>query len=131
MTAEQIIFNKLANGKTITDLGKHKINIGGIEIHYRLKNFPKANPDKFPFNINPNSLGAKFELFICGNEDCYYLLPVDKIKEMHFHPAAYQDKRYPKITIITIDSTRNKVTYASPSISLDITPYKNITLPQS
>lgn len=128
MTPEQIIFQKLADGKTITDLGKHKVMIGTSKIHYRFKSFPKANPDKFPFNINPNSVDAEFELFICGSEHKYYLIPIDILKMMYSHPNAYPDRHHPNIRVITIDSFRDKVTYAKPSISLDLTPYKNKSL---
>lgn len=128
MTPKQIIFHKLAEGQTITDLGRNKVMIGDIRIHYRFKSFPKQNLDKFPFNINPNSLDTQFELFICGSEHLYYLIPVDVLRMMYSHPNAYPDRHHPNIRIITIDTSKNKVTYAKPSISLDLAPYKNKSL---
>jgi len=128
MTSEQIIFQKIANGQPIILLGKHKVMLGSHEVHYRFKSFPKKNPNKFPFNINPNSVNAQFELFICGSEYIYYLIPIDVLKMMYKHPDAYPDRLHPKITIITIDSYLDTVTYARPSISLDLTPYKNKSL---
>lgn len=128
MTPEQIIFQKLAEGMPISNLGKHKVMIGTSKIHYRFKSIPRANHHKFPFNINPNSVDADFELFICGNEHKYYLIPIEKLEMMYSHPNAYPDRHHPNIRIITIDSLKDKVTYAKPSISLDLTPYKNKSL---
>lgn len=128
MTTEQITFNKIANGNSITELGKHKVFICGKDIHYRFKTNPKTNPNRFPFNINPNSLTSQLELFICGNENTYYLVPTEMLKEMYNHPNAYRDKLHPDITIITINISNDTVTYGRPSLNKHLSAYKNITL---
>ena len=125
MTPEQIIFQKLANGKSTYDFGKHKVNVAGKTIHWRKKSFPRKNPSKFPFNINPNSLSADYELFICGDEKNYFLLPKELVKMMNSHPNAYPDRRNPGYTIITIDIRYSEAVYASPSIALNLMSYKN------
>lgn len=125
MTPEQIIFQKLADGKTIIDIGNHKVKIGDKVVYWRRKGFPQSGSPKFPYNINPNSLSADFALYICGDEQNYFLLPIAFIKMMNSHPNAYPDNRNPGYTIITIDIRDLDVLYARPSIRLDLRPYKN------
>src|SRR5947209_4003869 len=49
----------------------------------------------FSFNLNPATLRADYELWICGDPKVYYLLPITRIREMYHHPDAYIDNHHP------------------------------------
>jgi hypothetical protein len=83
----------------------------------------------FSFNINPATLRADYELWICGNERSYYLLPVAVVREMYEHPDAYPDSRYPEIRVVSVDTDGHRAVFARGGESLDLRQYLNGVLP--
>ena len=125
MNTIEIVLKKIAGTAVIKNIGKNKVEIDGYTIHYRLKNYDKSFSSKFPFNINLNSINADFELWICGSDSSYYLVPIEKIESMYWHPMAYVDKHHPNIRALTVNNWNDEVIYASPSVKFDLKPYKN------
>jgi hypothetical protein len=78
---------------------------------------------KYKFNINPNTLKADYELWICGDADHWYLIPIKLVKQMYDHPNAYIDRHHPEIRVVGVDPDCHRATYARPSTKLDISPY--------
>ena len=128
MNTIEIVLKKIAGTAEIKNIGKNKVEIDGYTIHYRLKNHDKSFSSKYPFNINLNSINADFELWICGSDTSYYLVPIEKIESMYWHPMAYVDKHHPNIRALTVNNWNDEVIYASPSVKFDLKPYKNIEL---
>ena len=78
---------------------------------------------KFKFNINPNTLKADYELWICGTANQWYLIPIKLIQRMYNHPEAYIDRHHPEIRVVGVYTDKHQAAYAKPSIKLDIKPY--------
>lgn len=77
----------------------------------------------FSFNINPATLRADYELWICGSQEFYYLLPRHLLNLMYTHPSAYVDKRHPNIRVVSLDVQRHHAKFARGAASADIRPY--------
>jgi hypothetical protein len=77
----------------------------------------------FSFNINPATLRADYELWICGSPDLYYLLPKSVIRSMYEHPAAYVDQLHPEIRVVSVDAENHRATFARGGEGLDLRPY--------
>lgn len=74
-------------------------------------------PGKFKFNINPNTLSADYELWVCGSVAIYYLMPVAFIRDIYEHPNSYIDHFYPQIRIVSVDANVHTVTYAAGGVN--------------
>ena len=83
----------------------------------------------YSFNINPATLKADYELWICGASDTYYLLPIAVVKSMYEHPDAYVDAHHPEIRVVSIDTASHRATYAAGGQSLDLTTCYQADLP--
>ena len=86
---------KIANGKSIKHKNKSIVEINGISIHCRYASGSGVEEqEKYPFNINPNTLTAQYELWVCATSDWYYIIPIDVIKSIYDDPDTYVNK-YP------------------------------------
>jgi len=63
---------KVANGASIVSAGNAKARIGKAVVHVRFCSRNLSAPGKFKFNINPNTLSADYELWVCGSAARYY-----------------------------------------------------------
>ncbi len=113
-------FESIAPGETPRKCGREMYHINGSMIHAR---YCAPGPGNYKFNLNPNTLRADYELWICGSAEHWYLIPVDVIRNMYEHPAAYPDKHHPDIRVVTVDACTHSVGYAAPSITLDLGAY--------
>lgn len=73
---ENAALAKIANGATVASAGNAKARIGKSVVHVRYCSRNLSAPDKFKFNINPNTLSADYELWVCGSAALYYLMPI-------------------------------------------------------
>lgn len=64
-------------------------------------------PPYYKFNINPNTLSADYELWICGSAGVWYLVPIDLIGRIYSDPAAYPDHRHPEIRVVSLNTKRS------------------------
>lgn len=85
----------------------------------------------FSFNINPATLRADHELWICGTPEWYYLLPIDVVSSIYLHRDGYVDRRHPKIRVVSINTTNHRATYSSGGQSMDLTQHYRATLCQA
>ncbi len=128
--AKYRVLEKIADGQLILDAGRAKKRIGVEVVHYRWNSIDRNRPEHFKFNINNNTLTANWELWICGSEDLYYLLPIEVIKEMYHDPDSYADNTHSSqnIKVVSVNTSNNTVTYASGSKQIDIKAYRDSTL---
>jgi hypothetical protein len=105
-----------------------KIRIGKNIIHVRFCSTPRRRPTIYRFNINPNTLRADFELWICGDQKTYYLTPTQIIEDIYSDPDAYQDYHNEGIKVVAVYTDSNYVRYARGGKSLNLKPYLRGTL---
>jgi hypothetical protein len=119
------VFDLISPGKIAVKCGREMYRLQGVVIHAR---FCASGAGNYKFNINHNTLHADYEVWICGSKDHWYLIPIDSIRNMYNHPAAYPDNHHPGIRVVSVDATTHLAGYASPSIKLDLTPYFQASL---
>lgn len=113
----------IANEANISSLGRAKYQVGNLVVHVR---FCSQNPrawGKFKFNINPNTLTANYELWICGSASLYYLMPISFVRGIYDNPTTYEDRRHPGIKVVSVDTTSHTVTYASGGVNANLRQY--------
>lgn len=104
-------------------LGKAKYSFGQRSVHVRFCSTNSRAPTRFKFNINPNSLSAEYEVWICGSVRCYYLVPRDVVEVMYCHSAAYPDRAHPGIRVLSVDVHRHVVRFARDTAPIDLRPF--------
>lgn len=120
------VLSAISAGASAVMYGREIYRLGSTTVHARYCSSGSGN--YYKFNINPNTLRADFELWICGSRDHYYLIPMSVIEDMYKHPTAYPDNHHPKIRVVTVDQYVHSARYASPSITRDLSPYFRATL---
>jgi len=82
---------------------------------------------KYPFNINNASLAADFEVYVCGADKLYYVIPVELLRRMHSDPSAMPDYTHPGLTIIDVHPSKEIIVYGTGGKSIKVSEYKNLT----
>ena len=118
----------VAGTHCVKSVGNAKYRINNAVVHVRFCATGLARPSHYKFNINPNTLSADYELWICGSRQIYYLIPIAAIKQLYSHRSAYVDGHHPKIRAVSIDVHNHLVKYASPGLSMDLKKYLQGTL---
>lgn len=114
---KEMVLRSLSRSQTFRWIGKAECRIDGATIHVRYCTRSAK------FNINPTTLAADYELWICGGEAHWYLLPKSVVRALHDHPRAYPDKRNPGYTVVSVNALCHRADYAAPGITLDLSPY--------
>lgn len=120
---------KVAKGATITPAGRAKFRIGKLVVHIRYCSPNASAPEKFRFNVNPNTLSADYELWVCGNATIYYLIPISLMQGIYDNPNSYVDRMHPEIRVVSVDAHSHTVTYATGGVSSSLRGYLCATLP--
>ncbi|GJQ60959.1 MAG: hypothetical protein SCALA702_00120 [Melioribacteraceae bacterium] len=107
----------------IKQIKKSNYYIDGIHYHTRLKSRPSSG-SKYPFNINPGTLAAEFEILLFGEHNWAYIVPIKVLENMYEHPEAYIDNHHPNIRIYTMDAVSGEATYAKGGLKIDFSNYK-------
>jgi len=113
------VCESIASGSTPHECRKDLYRLRGVTVHPRYC----TGKRKFWFNINPNSLRADYELWICGDPGRWYLIPANALRQMYEHPKAYPDAHHAEIRVVSVDASTHKASYASPGVNLDLSPY--------
>jgi len=119
---------KIANGTAVASAGNAKARIGKSVVHVRYCSRNLSAPDKFKFNINPNTLSADYELWVCGSAALYYLMPIAFMRGIYDNPNTYIDRMHPEIRVVSVDANAHTVTYASGGVSSSLRGYLCATL---
>jgi hypothetical protein len=114
---------QIAGDSPIAFIGNAKARIRSYLVHFRYCSENPAAPGKYKFNINPNTLSADFELWICGEPQDFYVMPTSLMGEFYRHPEAYVDRYHPGIHIVSVDAERHLATYARGGMSADLSRY--------
>lgn len=108
--------------------GRAKFSAGGPEVHTRYCSPSSSDSDQYKFNINENTLSADFELWVCGDDKNYYLIPMNVIEEMYNHPDAYTDSYHPNMTIVSVYTDKHEAMYARGSTKIGLEKYHRAIL---
>lgn len=114
---------KIANGAQTVSVGKSKFRVGRSVVHVRFCSENARAPEKFKFNINPNTLSADYELWVCGSAQTYYLMPVAFMREIYDNPSTYVDRMHPEIRVVSVDTGAHFVTFATGGVGATLKPY--------
>ena len=128
ITEKLAVLSAASQGASRVILPKSKVRISGKVIHTRFCAENTRSPTKYKFNINPNTLSADFELWVCGRSECYYLLPVAILRKIYDNPSTYVDNTHPDIRVISLDIKTNFVMYARGGASISIADCFRTTL---
>ncbi len=130
MDFRQLVLENISEGSPIIHLKKNLAKVNGKIIHYRYKSKASDMSRRFPFNINPTTLSADFEIWICGNQDLYFIIPIKEIKKIYDDPDTYTNstKNQSLIKTLTVDTLKNVAKYGRNSKALDVSSFKNKTL---
>ena len=120
---------KVAKGGAVVPAGSAKYRVGKSIVHVRFCSTNPNAPGKFKFNINPNTLSADYELWLCGSAATYYLMPTSFMRGIYDNPSTYVDRMHPEIRVVSVDVHSHKVTYASGGTSGSLRGYHCATLP--
>tara|TARA_R110000850_G_C9978433_1_gene465724 strand:+ start:1738 stop:2130 length:393 start_codon:yes stop_codon:yes gene_type:complete len=113
----------VANGASVSPIGKAKYRVGNDTVHVRFCSSSAAASDKYKFNINPNTLSADYELWVCGSATTYYLVPVSVMRDIYDNPNTYEDRHHPGIKVVSVDAASHTVTYATGGVHLSLSSY--------
>ena len=120
---KRAVYERIAGSQNWYPSGRAKIRVGQNIVHVRFCSTNRRAPSKYKFNINPNTLTADFELWICGDEETFFLIPIEIIKDIYTDPDTYQDYHHAGIKVVSIDTDKNCVQYAIGGKSIDLNPY--------
>ena len=126
---KRAVLQEIAGNRAPMPAGQAKFRIGEQCIHTRYCSESFSSPDKYKFNINPNTLSANYELWICGGPKHYYLMPIVLMQEVYNHPGSYVDRHHPEIRIVSVDVGAHRLTYAAGGESIDLSRYFRAVLP--
>lgn len=126
------VLNRIANGRNwheIRGAGRAKYSVGKNIVHVRFRSDPKTDGVTYAYNINPNTLTADYEVWICGNADTYYLIPINVIEEIYNDPGAYEDKTHPNLIVADINTVSHKTQHSRLGNSKNLSPYFRSAFP--
>ena len=123
-STKQAVIELIFKGAAWWPSGRSTVTNGKEKVHIRY-----CSPPTYKFNINPNTLRAHHELWICGNQHLWYLIPMIEIDRIYKDPLGYPDNRHPNIRVVSVYDNRDEVMYAKGAKTLDITSYRMRTLP--
>ena len=112
------VAHQIGGGRPFRREGATSFRFSSGLAHFRFK-----TKGPFSFNINPASLKADYEVWICARGEDYYLLPRSVVQGIYRHPAAYVDQRHPKIRVVSVDTNGHTATFARGGEKLDLRPY--------
>ena len=112
------VLDRISAGRSRSRLPKEKWRIGNSVVHVRYRSSPKSK-SVFSYNINPNTLTADFEIWICGEADSYYLFPIAVMKSIYEDPDAYVDKTHPEIRVAEVDMATHRLLFGRGGKELD------------
>lgn len=121
---KRAVLDRIAQGKGWSPSGLSTFSSSNRTVHVRY-----FSPPSCKFNINRNTLLAGYELWICGDEHQYYLIPIDLVRSMYDDPQAYPDRHHPKIRVVSVNVHTDRVMFAAGGKTLDLAFFRGSTLP--
>jgi hypothetical protein len=121
--AKKEVLSSVAGQHACKPYGRAKWKVGGNIVHVRFRSDPDLDGVSYFYNINPNTLTANFELWICGDSSKYYLIPIDHIRTIYHNPEAYGDSWHQEMRVAHINTLNHKASFSRDGNTLDFAPY--------
>ena len=121
------ILQAIAGSRSYVKLARALYEVDRSVIHVRYKS-RSSRDAAYPYNISRTTLGADYELWICGDADGWYFIPMAVIRKIYDDPQGYVDRRHPNLRVVTVDASTHKVTYGSGGRSVSVAAYRNAVL---
>jgi len=83
---------------------------------------------RFWFDVNPNTVKADYELWICGMPSLWYLVPVSALVFMQGSPTAYRNTAREATTEVTVNEIEDTCRFARNEKPLDVSAFRHGTL---
>ncbi|MFC1783587.1 hypothetical protein ACFL02_08380 [Planctomycetota bacterium] len=131
MSREKIkneVLRRIAKGYLVRSIGRAKWRIGDHILHVRYCGKPTGQSMRYAYGINPTTLKADFEIWICGKANYYYLIPTKVMKKIYNDPNAYIDSHHPEIRIAKVDAQNHLCYYSRGAKFMDFSEYFYATL---
>ena len=125
---KRIVLDRISSGKIWVPIGRAKYCIDHHTSHIRFCSTDKFGSSRYKFNINPNTLTADYEVWICGNPDIYYLIPIKIMHQIYNDPETYIDRHHPEIRVVSVNIESKTATYARGGKKMNLTSYLRGTL---
>jgi hypothetical protein len=103
--------------------GKATYRVGLQVVHVRFCSTDRVRSSHYKSNVNPATLRSHHEVWICGDADTYYLLPLSVVQKIYDDPRTYIDRRHPKIRVLSVDTERHEAVYGAGGLRLDLKPF--------
>jgi hypothetical protein len=122
---KQAVLSKIARRKSVAPAGKALYRVDGTLLHIRFCSQDRSSSARYKFNINPNTLRAEWECWICGDDSVYYLIPTNVLRRLYNDPGAYVDNHHPSIRVLSVDAAQNQTLYARGGKSISLAQYRS------
>jgi len=120
--AKESVIEWIADGRDFSPAGRSNYQVGTYRVHVRFCS-PYKNSCRLKSNINSNSLSADFELWICGDPEDYFLIPIATLRQVYEHPNGYPDRHNSGLRIVSVDACELWLTYARGVNSMSLLPF--------
>ena len=118
----------ISMGNKPIPLPKAKWLIGIVIVHVRYRSSPKSRGTVYSFNINPNTLTADFEIWICGDATRFFVFPIDVMRTIYDDPDSYPDYTHPSIRIAEVDVSSRRLLFGRGGKDMDASRYYGASL---
>jgi hypothetical protein len=125
---KQSVVTTVAGSKNCVPSGVASYRIDGTVLHVRFCSKDQKDSGRYKFNINPNTLRADWECWICGDRSLHYLIPTEILRSLYDDPRAYVDSHHPAIRVVSVDAMRDEALYARGGKRLDLKQYRGRNL---
>ena len=125
---QKTVLEKIAKVATVEYIKKSKFRIGKSIVHVRYCFMKPTARWRFKFSINPNTLSADYELWICGKAEVYYLMPISFMQAIYDNPDTYALRKNPEIRPVGVNTYSHTVTYAKGGVKKSLEAYFGATL---
>lgn len=98
-------------------------DLNGVRVHVR--HTWVSVRSNWWFDINPNTLRADFELWLCGYPSLWYLVPVSAIRYMNEAPTAYPNTEKSGTTEVTVNEDNDTCIFARNEPRLDVSRFRH------
>lgn len=114
---KESVLRRIAGDKPYSHVSGVTWRVGDSKVHVR---YATGSGGRYRFNLNPSTMRADFEVWICRKPERYYLIPHSLIGEMHQHPRAYEDRQHPGLTVVSVDVNKHQAQYARGEAKRDL-----------
>jgi len=117
-------------GGEVRHLSGETFRVGQFKVHTRYKSGP-SNASSYPFNYGAEAFAADYELWVCGGDELWYLVPSHLLEAIHGHPDAYPDRRRPNLRVLSVDASTDRVLFAAGGLHFRAGKFKGARLPSA